>query len=157
MKQTLSLAVLLLLGNTEAHHHRHRGDNRVQKRHNDISDKKIDPWVYEKVYDAVNPVPYEKTDNVPKQGSYTPYGNPYWPSKDTAAAQGSSNLPGELKGLDVKKLVQMPQYYDPFYVNEWSSLVQKDKNGKDVNNKNIDPWVYDKVYDSVNPQPLERL
>jgi len=27
----------------------------------DISDKKVDPWVFEKVYDAVNPQAWDRT------------------------------------------------------------------------------------------------
>ena len=39
-------------------------DNRVTPgKKTDVSDKKINPWVYSKVYDAVNPMAYSR-DNL---------------------------------------------------------------------------------------------
>jgi hypothetical protein len=55
----LSLAVLLLIGENNAkHHHRRSYDPARPKK--DISNKNIDPWVYDKVYDMVNPQPHER-------------------------------------------------------------------------------------------------
>ena len=50
----LSLAVLLLIGENNAKHHQAQEPVRQKK---DVSEKNIDPWVYNKVYDAVNPQP----------------------------------------------------------------------------------------------------
>jgi hypothetical protein len=76
----ISLAVLLLLGESNArrHHHRHHDQPRPRK---DVANKNIDPWVYDKVYDNVNPQPQERKEGPPAEGTYTPYGNPYWPNK----------------------------------------------------------------------------
>jgi len=91
----LSLAVLLLLGESSAvqhHHHRHHEPIRPKK---DISDKNIDPWVYGKVYDNVNPQPHTRDQGPPAKDTYTPYGNPYWPTKKEEAP--AAGLPAELK------------------------------------------------------------
>ena len=56
-------------------------DRTVMSKKADISDKNIDPWVYDKVYDNVNPQTMPRAENGPAPNTYTPYGNPYWPSK----------------------------------------------------------------------------
>jgi hypothetical protein len=62
-------------------------DTPVFKKNEDIANKDVNPWVYEKVYDAVNPVPLSRITGPPAKETYTPYGNPYWPSKAAALAQ----------------------------------------------------------------------
>ena len=88
----LSIAVLLLIGENNAKHHHHHGPVRPGK---DVAEKNIDPWVYNKVYDAVNPQPHERNTPAPAKDTYTPYGNaPYWPNKSELPA----GVPAELKG-----------------------------------------------------------
>ena len=130
----LSLAVLLLIGENNAkHHHHHQEPVRPKK---DISDKNIDPWVYSKVYNAVNPQPLERIGGPPDKNTYTPYGNePYWPNKAEKTA-----VPAELQAA--AKLAQM----------NGPNPAQK----KDISDKKVDPWVFEKVYDVVNPMPLDR-
>ena len=130
----LSLAVLLLIGESNAKHHHHHEPVRPRK---DVSDKNIDPWVYNKVYDAVNPQPHERNVPAPAKDTYTPYGNaPYWPNK----AEVPASAPAELKGA-----AQLAQMYGP-------TPNQK----KDISDKKVDPWVFEKVYDAVNPQAWDR-
>lgn len=122
--------------------------------HKDISDKKIDPWVFEKVYDAVNPQPLTRDVGPPPKEHYTPYGNPYWP-ESAKTEKKAAEVPAELKGTGagpaeimgtgaVKALMQL------------SDDGQVLKKNDDISDKNVDPWVYNKVYESVNPQPLSR-
>lgn len=101
----------------------------------DVSEKNIDPWVYNKVYDAVNPQPLERLQGPPSKNSYTPYGNePYWPNKE-AAEKAQKGLPAELA------LAQMRDNRNRVTAGKKS----------DVSDKKINPWVYEKVYDAVNP------
>ena len=97
----LSLAVLALIGdsNDKHHHHSHhyRGGPRPGR---DIAEKNVDPWVYEKVYNAVNPQPLSRTTGPPAQDTYTPYGNaPYWPNKATPAELPVEKVPSELSAM----------------------------------------------------------
>ena len=127
--KTTSFAVLLLIGDAQAkHHHKHHQAvdvNQAQKKQNDVANTHIDPWVYEKVYDNVNPQPYERDNQkAPKEGTYTPQGNPYWPNS---------------------KLMQVEPEHN-----------RAQKKNDDISDKDVNPWVYSVVYDSVNPVPLER-
>ena len=85
-----------------------QGDNRTPNKKTDVSDKKIDSWVFDKVYDAVNPQQENRSkEKAPAKDSYTPYGNaPNWPNQVAAPADAKAspspdvppqNIPAELK------------------------------------------------------------
>lgn len=149
-------------------------DNRTPSKKTDVSDKKIDSWVYEKVYDAVNPQAENRSkEKAPAKDSYTPNGNaPYWPNQVAApAAAGAKeskdapqNVPAELKAAVKADPAAAPKPAPAeapkaaaaggLPAELMGSLAQRNK--RDISNKNIDPWVYDFAYDNVNPQNIER-
>lgn len=140
----LSLAVLLLIGENNARHHQQLGGPVRPKK--DVSEKNIDPWVYEKVYDAVNPQPLQRNSGAPVKDTYTPYGNaPYWPNNEAAAEDAQKKgVPAEIPATKAAALAQMQ--YNRAILNRKA----------DVSDKKINPWVYEKVYDAVNPQAYDR-
>jgi hypothetical protein len=89
----LSYAVLLLIGDASAKNHYQRSNEPVRPS-KDIIEKSVNPWVYSKVYDAVNPLPLSRTAEPGAKDTYTPHGNPYWPSKKEEAP--AATIPTEL-------------------------------------------------------------
>ena len=174
--KSLSLAVLLLLGQDAAAKHHHHQNHFTPQRRKDISDKSIDPWVYDKVYDNVNPVNMPRRDTEPVPGTYTPHGNPYWPSTkeqaDAIAKEKAEDdlpldqLPAEIAGVNMVqkgKRAKWQRYLMAQYQNEPQYDPAKDSRRmkmkqprKDVSDKSIDPYVFEKVYESVEPQPWRR-
>ena len=104
----LSYAVLLLIGDASAKHHHHRSYEPIRPK-KDISNKNIDPWVYEKVYEAVNPQAHTRDDKPPAKETYTPYGNmPYWPVEKKAAPAPADDVPPELRPKSFAQLNEDP-------------------------------------------------
>ena len=71
----------------------------VQRRTRDISDKSIDPWVYDFAYDNVNP------ENLPRTGA-APKSDVYW--KDIYANNKYGHKPVELEGASGQKFQTPP-------------------------------------------------
>lgn len=71
----------------------------VQRTKRDISDKSIDPWVYDFAYDNVNPQNLPRTSAAPKS-------DVYW--KDIYAANRYGMKPKELEGAGGQKFETPP-------------------------------------------------
>merc|ERR1711865_792540 len=106
MKSIISIAVLALISNTEAIHHRAMHQARGQGKGNvkDINTEGIDPYVYELASPSVDEAAWSRPAQPPARTTYTPYSADTYapkeavaPTKSEGAGEEKAEAPEEAK------------------------------------------------------------